>query len=146
MTVSVPPAGALATTVPLARLSETSRDIGDTRIAFTAVVPPCVSVTVTFPPATLSGALHPPPRTLTAPVAATLSTHVNENDFPSMPLLDDLQISIVPRPTAAWAGRVKAPAATEPTVKMGSSNRARRPRGLILGRIDCPPLADEITL
>jgi hypothetical protein len=57
-----------------------------------------------------------------------------------------LQISIFDV-AVAWTGRVNnPPAASEPTVSVGSSNRARRPRGLILGRIDCPPLADEITL
>ena len=141
-TVSVPPAGALTTAVPVLRSEDTSRNFGNVAIAWTTVAPPCASVTVTGVPVTLSAALQPPPRTLIV-LDEMWSVYVNENDRPVIPLAADLQISMVPGRVDAWAGSwVNAPAATEPTAKVGSSNKARRPRGFIRSPMDRPPLDD----
>jgi hypothetical protein len=103
-TVSVPPAGALTTAVPVPSVLDTRRAFGVVRIDATTVDPPCASTTVTSPPATNSWLLQPPPTTLTDPPAPVWSVYVKEKDRPVMPFADDLQISMEPGRAAACAG------------------------------------------
>jgi hypothetical protein len=137
MTVSVPPAGALTVAVLVSRFSDTVLPFGDKVILWTTVVAVATSVTVTGPPATLIGALQPPPATLTAPFAPVWSTHLKANERPVMPFADDLQISIVPF-AAAYTGSwlEKLPAAGP--MSMGSSHNARNLRGFVRNRMDRP--------
>ena len=72
-TVSVPPAGARKTAVPVLVSIDTFLPVGERVIDWTTVVPVAASATVTWPPATLNGPLHCPPSTLTLPPAPVLS-------------------------------------------------------------------------